>query len=61
MLTAALILLLLGIVLSDRLCGLVVKVPGYRMEMCCVPVRYELNLCYLEESRPPLWSNGQSS
>jgi hypothetical protein len=26
-------------------------------------VRYELNLyiCYLEESRPPLWSSGQSS
>jgi hypothetical protein len=28
-----------------------------------VPVRYELNLlvCYVEESRPPLWSSGQSS
>jgi hypothetical protein len=25
------------------------------------PVRYELNLCYVEESRPPLWSIGQSS
>jgi hypothetical protein len=27
------------------------------------PVRYELNLyiCYVEESRPPLWSSGQSS
>jgi hypothetical protein len=25
------------------------------------PVRYELNSCYVEESRPPLWSSGQSS
>jgi hypothetical protein len=25
------------------------------------PVRYELNLCYVEESRPTLWSSGQSS
>jgi hypothetical protein len=27
------------------------------------PVRYELNLYvyYVEESRPPLWSSGQSS
>jgi hypothetical protein len=25
------------------------------------PVRYELNLCYVEESRPPLWFSGQSS
>jgi hypothetical protein len=25
------------------------------------PVRYELNLCYVEERRPPLWSSGQSS
>jgi hypothetical protein len=35
------------------------------MERKCIvfPVKYELNLyiCYLEESRPPLWSNGQSS
>jgi hypothetical protein len=22
-------------VLNDRLCGLVARVPGYRMEMCC--------------------------
>jgi hypothetical protein len=22
-------------------------------------MRYELNLCYVEESRPPLWSSGQ--
>jgi hypothetical protein len=26
-----------------------------------LPVRYELNLCYVDESRPPLWSSGQSS
>jgi hypothetical protein len=25
------------------------------------PVRYELNLCYVEEIGPPLWSSGQSS
>jgi hypothetical protein len=25
-----------------------------------IPVRYELNLCYVEESRSPLWSSGQS-
>jgi hypothetical protein len=24
-------------------------------------VRYDLNLCYVEESRPLLWSSGQSS
>jgi hypothetical protein len=24
------------------------------------PVRYELNLCYVEEGRPLLWSSGQS-
>jgi hypothetical protein len=32
-----------------------------------LPVRYELNIyiyiyiCHVEESRPPLWSSGQSS
>jgi hypothetical protein len=27
------------------------------------PVSYELNIyiCYVEESRPPMWSSGQSS
>jgi hypothetical protein len=24
-------------------------------------MKYELNLCYVKESRPPLWSSGQSS
>jgi hypothetical protein len=28
----------------ERLCGLVVGVPGYRTEMFVFPVRYELNL-----------------
>jgi hypothetical protein len=46
----------------DRLCGLVVRVSGYRTEMYCVScdVRTEF-ICYVEESRPPLWSSGQSS
>jgi hypothetical protein len=26
-----------------------------------LPVRYELNLCYVEKSGPPPWSSGQSS
>jgi hypothetical protein len=47
----------------DRLCGLVVRVPGYRTEVYCVSceVRTEFIYCYVEESRPPLWSSGQSS
>jgi hypothetical protein len=46
----------------DRHCGLVIRVPGCRTEMFCVSceVRTEF-LCYVEESRPPLWSSGQSS
>jgi hypothetical protein len=27
----------------DRLCGLVVRVPGYTTEIIVLPVRYELN------------------
>jgi hypothetical protein len=48
--------------ITDRLCGLVVRVPGYRTEMYCVSceVRPEF-ICYVEESRPPLWSSGHSS
>jgi hypothetical protein len=44
------------------MCGLVVRVPGYRMEMYCASceVRTEF-ICYVEESRPPLWCSGQSS
>jgi hypothetical protein len=47
---------------NDRLCGLVVRVPGYRMEIYCVSreVRTEF-ICYVTESRTPLWSSGQSS
>jgi hypothetical protein len=39
----------------DRLCRLVVRVPGYKTEMYCVYI------CYVEESRSSLWSSGQSS
>jgi hypothetical protein len=43
----------------DRLCGLVVRVLGYTTEMYCASceVRTECK-CYVEESRPPLWSSG---
>jgi hypothetical protein len=46
----------------DRHCGLVVRVRGYRTEMYSdsCEVRTEF-ICYVEESRPPLWSSGQSS
>jgi hypothetical protein len=45
-----------------RLCGLVVRVPGYIKEMYCASceVRTEF-ICHVEESRTPLWSSGQSS
>jgi hypothetical protein len=45
-----------------RLCGLVVRVPGCWTEIYCVSceVRTEF-ICYVEESRPPLCSSGQSS
>jgi hypothetical protein len=46
----------------DRLCGLVVRVPGYTTEMYCVSCEVRTQfICYVEESRPPLWSSGQSS
>jgi hypothetical protein len=47
---------------ETRLCGLVARIPGYRSEMYRVSceVRTEF-ICYLEESRPPLWSSGKSS
>jgi hypothetical protein len=46
----------------DRLCGLVVRVPGYRTELYCASceVRTEF-ICYVEESKLPLWSSGQST
>jgi hypothetical protein len=48
----------------DRLCGLAVRVPGYRKEMYCVSceLRTEyIYIYYVKESRPPLWSSDQSS
>jgi hypothetical protein len=48
----------------DRLCGLVVRVPGYRTEMYCASceVRTEfIYVMYVQESTPPLWSGGQNS
>jgi hypothetical protein len=47
---------------KDLFRDLVVRVPGYRSEMCCVSceVRTEF-ICYVGESRPPLWPSGQSS
>jgi hypothetical protein len=47
---------------EDLLCGLVVRDPAYRTKMYCVSceVRTEF-ICYVEESRPPLLSSGQSS
>jgi hypothetical protein len=48
--------------ISDRLCGLVVRVPGYGTEMYCVSCEVLTEfICYVEESRAPLWSSGQSS
>jgi hypothetical protein len=48
----------------DHLCGLVVRFPDNRTEIYCVSceVRTEfIYVTYVEESRPPLWSSGQSS
>jgi hypothetical protein len=46
----------------ERLCGLVVRVPGYRTEMYCFLWGTNwICICYAEESRPPLWSSGQRS
>jgi hypothetical protein len=46
----------------DRLCGLVVRIPGYTTEMYCASCEVRIiYICYVEESRPPLWSSGQSS
>jgi hypothetical protein len=40
---------------------LVVRVPGYRTEMYCVSCELRTEfMFYVEESRPPLWSSGQS-
>jgi hypothetical protein len=46
----------------DRLYGLVVRVPDYRTEMYCASCEVQTEfICYVEESRPPLWSCVQSS
>jgi hypothetical protein len=52
----------LDMINHDRPCGLVIRVPGYTTEMYCdsCEVRTEF-ICYVEESRPPLRSSGQSS
>jgi hypothetical protein len=46
---------------SLRLCGLAVRVLGYRREMYCVSCEVRTEFIYVEESKPPLWSSGQSS
>jgi hypothetical protein len=45
----------------DRLCGLEVRVPGYLTEKYCAYCEVRTEFIYVEESRPPLWSSGQSS
>jgi hypothetical protein len=45
-----------------NLCGSVVRVPDYRSEMDCASCEILTQfIFYVEESRPPLWSSGQSS
>jgi hypothetical protein len=40
----------------------VVRVPGYRSDIYCFLWGTKwIYICYVEESRPPLWSSGQSS
>jgi hypothetical protein len=39
----------------------VVRVTGYRRVRYCVSCEVQTEfICYVEESRPPLWSSGQS-
>jgi hypothetical protein len=45
----------------DRLCCLVVRVPGYTTEMYFLWGTNWIYICYVEESRPHLLSCGQSS
>jgi hypothetical protein len=48
--------------LTDSLCGLEIRVPGYRTEMYrFVWGTKWIYICYVEESRRPLWSSGPSS
>jgi hypothetical protein len=47
---------------GDRICDLVVRASGYGREMYYVSCEVQTEfMCYVEESRPPLWSSGQSS
>jgi hypothetical protein len=46
----------------DRFCDLVVGVPVYTTEIYCFLWGTNwIDICYVEESRPPLWSSGQCS
>jgi hypothetical protein len=46
----------------DRLCGLVVTVPDYISDVLCFLWGTNwIYICYVEESRPPLWSSGNCS
>jgi hypothetical protein len=46
----------------ERLCGLVARVPGFRTETYCFLWGTNwIYISYVEESRAPLWSSGQSS
>jgi hypothetical protein len=52
---------ILLICFNDSLCGLLVRVLGYRTEMYCFLWGTNwIYICYVEESKP-LWSSGQSS
>jgi hypothetical protein len=65
--TGGLFLLYTHIYIYDRLRGLVIRLNGYRSRgSVSIPgaTRTEMNwiyICYVERSRPPLWSSGQSS
>jgi hypothetical protein len=57
-------------ILVKSLCGLAVRVPGYRIETYCVSCEVQtefikkkkwIYICYVEETIPLLWSSGQSS
>jgi hypothetical protein len=58
-------LIILATVFHNNIgCSLAVRVPGYSTEMYCF--LWGTNwiysyICYVEESRPPLWSSGLSS
>jgi hypothetical protein len=54
------LVLVFSFIIIDSLCSLGVRVPGYRTEKYCVSCEVRTE-CYVEESRPPLWSSDQSS